>query len=203
MHLRSPVAIARVGSRYRCDVQCRLGRWSPHNGTPWVTGIWNSFLPGRRSAIGRDRRNRDVSCRFCHRARCAAYPTSGNRGDSFRFYCGPGVAAPSATTFPRSRPIPVFDLSAKPPLGTVQKADKTRPACARLCMPVSCPHHLFSAVDAATFKAVRRSSGVPCNNLRITATSARIPVRSAGSASGANNGEWLEGSDIPFALAWA
>ena len=109
----------------------------------------------------------------------------------------------NASATGKTRPIPVFDLSAKPPLGTVRKADKTRPACARLCVPVSCPHHLFSAVDAATFKAVRRSSGVPCNSLRITATSALIPVRSAGSASGANNGEWLEGSDIPFALAWA
>jgi len=31
----------------------------------------------QKTARGRDRRNRHVSRRFCHRARCAAYPTSG------------------------------------------------------------------------------------------------------------------------------
>ena len=68
---------------------------------------------GRGTGSGRDRRNRHVSRRFCHRARCAAYPTSGNRGDSFRSYCGPGVAAPSATTFPRSRPNADLSVLAK------------------------------------------------------------------------------------------
>ncbi len=65
------------------------------------------------AAHGRNRRNRHVSRRFCQRVRCAAYQTSGNRGDSFRFYWGSGVAAPSATTFPRSRPGPDFLVTPK------------------------------------------------------------------------------------------
>jgi hypothetical protein len=47
------------------------------------------------------------------------------------------------------------------------------------------------------------SAADPLNKFLNTATSAAIPVCSAGSTSGANEEEWFDGSIVPAALAWA
>jgi len=77
---------------------------------------------------------------FCHWPRCAAYPTSGSRRDSFRLSCRPDAASPLPTTFPRSRPKPALPVGGKRQ-AKMRGADMQRAQSLRTPWALSRPDH--------------------------------------------------------------